>query len=119
MPDYTFYTTEYLGDSIPGEEFFRLAKRAAEQLNTYKRAFTVTVPNENAEAMAICAMADALFYFEAVQNGTGGAVSSASVGGVSVSYAGANSAVDVSRKAQERELYQCARRYLDIYRGCG
>ena len=53
MPDYTFYTTEYLGDSIPGEEFFRLAKRAAEQLNTYKRAFTVTVPDENAEAMAI------------------------------------------------------------------
>lgn len=119
MPDYTFYLTRYLGDSISGDDFFRLEKRAAEQLALYKRMYTVTAPDADAENMAICAMADALSYYEAVQNGTGGAVSSAAIGSVSVSYAGANSAVDVSQAAQERELYKCARRYLDIYRGCG
>ena len=118
MPDYTYYIGEYLGDSIPDEDFFRLKKRAEEQLAIYKRMYTVTAPDENAEAMAICAIADALYYFEMVQNGIDGAVSSASIGSVAVSYAG-NSAVDVSQKAQERELYNCARRYLDIYRGCG
>lgn len=118
MPDYTFYTTQYLGDSISDEDFFRLSKRAAEQLVLYKRMYTVNVPDSNAEDMAICAMADAMNYYEAVQNGTGGAVSSATIGSVSVSYAGASGAVDVSQAAQERELYKCARRYLDIYRGC-
>ena len=118
MPDYTFYTTEYLGDSISGEDFFRLSKRAAEQLALYKRMYTVNAPDSNAEDMAICAMADAILYFEAAQNGAGGAVSSAAIGSVSVSYAGTGT-VDVSQKAQERELYRCAKRYLDIYRGCG
>lgn len=119
MPDYTFYTTKYLGDSISGEDFFRLSKRAAEQLALYKRIYRVTAPDADAEDMAICAMADAMNYYEAVQNGSSGAVSSATIGSVSVSYAGAGGAVDVSQAAQERELYKCARRYLDIYRGCG
>lgn len=56
MPDYTFYTTEYLGDSISGEDFFRLSKRAAEQLALYKRMYTVNAPDSKAEDMAICAM---------------------------------------------------------------
>lgn len=119
MPDYTFYMKKYHGDSISGEDFFRLATRAAEQLTLYKRMYTVAAPDADAEDMAICAMADALNYYEAVQNGTGGVVSSAAIGSVSVSYAGASGAVDVSQAAQERELYKCARRYLDIYRGCG
>lgn len=114
MLDYAFYLTQYLGDSIPSEEFCRLAKRAAAQLDRYKRVYTVTASDELAESMAICAMADALYYYEAAQSGAGGAVSSAKVGSVSVSY----NTADVSEKAQERELYRCARLYLDIYRGC-
>lgn len=118
MPDYSFYLTEYMGDSIPAEQFPRLAKRAREQLSRYKRTYTVTAPEKTAEGCAVCAMADALYYFECAQNGEGCAVSSASIGSVSVSYANGSS-VDVSPKAQEAELYRCACLYLDIYRGCG
>ena len=114
MPDYSFYITQYLGDSISCDDFPRLAKRAAAKLERYKRIYTVTVPDDSAEDMAICAMADALNYYEAAQDPFGGSVSSANVGSVSVSY----NTVDMSEKAQERELYRCACMYLDIYRGC-
>lgn len=113
MADYEFYASVYMGDSIPENEFPRLAKRAGEQLSRYKRIYTVTAPEQNSEDMAICAMADALAYYEAAQNGEN--VSSASIGSVSVSY---SAPVDVSQAAQERALYRCARTYLDIYRGC-
>ena len=119
MVDYSFYVGTYRGSSIPLNDWPLFEARAADQHNRYKRIYTVTAPDENAEAMAICAMADALAYFTAVQNGTGGAVASASVGSVSVSYAGAASAVDLSPKGQSRELYRCASQYLDIYRGVG
>ncbi len=114
MPDYSFYITQYLGDSITGDDFPRLKKRAADQLARYKRLYTVTAPDELAEDMAICAMADALNYYETVQDPCNGSVSSAKVGSVSVSY----NTVDVSEKAQEHELYSSACLYLDIYRGC-
>ena len=116
MADYEFYASVYMGDSIPENEFPRLAKRAGEQLSRYKRIYTVTAPD--ADAMAICAMADALAYYEAAQSGTGCPVSAASIGSVSVSYSGSANAVDTSQAAQERELYRCAKLYLDIYRGC-
>lgn len=119
MPDYEFYLNKYMGDSIAGDDFYRLIKRAGEQLARYKRIYTVTAPEEDSEDMAVCAMADALAYYEAALNGTGAAVSSASIGSVSVSYAGAAGAADLSQKAQEGELYRCACLYLDIYRGCG
>lgn len=119
MADYEFYASVYMGDSIPENEFPRLAKRAGEQLARYKRIYTVTAPEQNSEDMAICAMADALAYYEAAQSGTGGPVSAASIGSVSVSYSGSANAVDTSQAAQARELYRCAKLYLDIYRGCG
>lgn len=79
---------------------------------------SVATPQDICEAMAVCAMADALAYFFAAQNGMG-AVASASIGSVSVSYGNAVNSVDLSPKAQGRELYRCARQYLDIYRGVG
>ena len=118
MADYEFYASMYMGDSIPENEFPRLAKRAGEQLSRYKRIYTVTAPEQNSEDMAICAMADALAYYEAAQSGTGGPVSAASIGSVSVSYSGSANTVDTSQAAQARELYRCAKLYLDIYRGC-
>ena len=118
MVDFKFYTETYRGSSVPASDWPLFEARAAEQLIRYKRIYTVTAPDENAEDMAVCAMADALAYFIAAQNGTGGAVSSASIGSVSVSYGGAG-VMDLSPKAQERELYRCACRYLDIYRGVG
>ncbi len=115
MADYTFYTGTYLGGSIPEADFPRLVKRAGEQLARYKRIYTVVAPDESSEDMAICAMADALYYFEEAQNGE--LVSGSSVGSVSTSYQAG--AVDISPKAQNRELYRCACLYLDIYRGVG
>ena len=116
MPDYQFYIQDYLGSAISEEDFPRLCKRAGEVLARYKRIYTVTEPESGAEKMAVCAMADALSCFEAIQNGEAGAIQSAAIGSVSVNY-GTPTAVDISPKGQARELYRCASLYLDIYRG--
>lgn len=116
MVKYDFYRDTYLGSSITEAEWPQLQRMATDKLNHYKRIYTVTAPAADAENLAVCAMADAYAYFEAAQNGTG-AVASASIGSVSVSYGGCS--VDVSPKAQERELYRCACTYLEIYRGVG
>lgn len=115
MADYVFYKDTYLGGSIPETEWPRLAARAREQLERYKAQYAVEGSPE-AENKAVCAMADALYYFEAAANG--GIVASCSVGSVSSSIA-QTAAPDVSPKAQAAELYRCARQYLSIYRGCG
>lgn len=114
MVDYAFYAGTYRGNSIPGDEFNRLVARARAQLDLYKRNYRVRSPRKNSEELALCAMADALYYFETVQNG--GMVTSAKIGSVSSSQQAG--AADISPKAQAAELYRCARLYLDIYRGC-
>ena len=114
MVDYNFYTKTYLGSSITEQEWPAFSARAYDQFNRYKRIYTVTAPEENSEAMAVCAMADVICAITAAQNG-GGAVASASIGSVSVSY-GTAASVDLSPKGQARELYAAACRYLDIYR---
>ncbi len=116
MVTYDFYKKTYLGSSVTEQEWPTLAVRAQSQLDKYKRIYTVTPPEETSEDMAVCAMVDALAYFVAAQNGTGAAVS-ASIGSVSVSYGNAGNTVDVSPKAQEKELYRCACQYLEISRG--
>lgn len=78
----------------------------------------VVTPQDICEAMAVCAMADVLAYHVAAQNGMG-AVASASIGSVSVSYGNAANAVDLSPKGQAKELYRSASMYLDFYRGVG
>lgn len=139
MLSYDFYTNHYLPPGvfedppkcIPPESWHFFAARAGDQLARYKRIYTVTIPADladspaadgmpHAEAMAICAMAEVLASIDAIQNGGGGPVSSASIGSVSVSYGSlAANSLDMSLKSQERELYRCANRYLDIYRGVG
>lgn len=118
MIDYNFYTDTYHGCSISADEWPQLEARATDQLRRYKRIYTVTAPDENAEAMAVCAMAEAMAYFIAAQNGMG-AVASASIGSVSVSYGSAANSIDISPKGQEKELLRCAKVYLDVYRGVG
>ena len=115
MVDYAFYVSTYHGCSIPEGEFAFFAQRADDQLRQYKRAYTVEAPDAAAEKMATCAMADVLAAIAAAQSGSG-AVTSASIGSVSVSY-GNIAGIDLSRSGQARELYDAARRYLDIYRG--
>jgi len=109
MIKYEFYIGTYLGCSIPETDFPRLALRAGEQLARYKRIYTVT-GDATAESMAVCAMADAIYYYETAAN----TPQSASIGSVSSSMGG----VDSSPKAQAKELYRCAGLYLNIYRGC-
>ena len=115
MLTYEFYKGTYLGSSINEQEWPFVSARAQDQLNRYKRIYTVVAPSENAEAMAVCALADVIASINAAQSGAG-AVASASIGSVSVSYSGTSS-IDLSRAGQARELYDAASRYLDIYRG--
>lgn len=115
MVNYDFYVNAYRGSSITSQEWPALSARAQDQLNHYKRIYTVTPPEETSEAMAVCAIAEVIASIAAAQNGAG-AVTSASIGSVSVSYGGV-STLDLSPKGQARELYNAARRYLDIYRG--
>ena len=116
MVTYEFYTKTFHGSSVTEAAWPALEREASAKLSQYKRKYTVTAPEENAEAMAVCAMAETLDYFEAALNGTG-AVQSASIGSVSVSYGNAASTLDLSPKGREKELYRCASLYLQIYRG--
>lgn len=112
-----FYRETYGGSALEGQQLSEALKRAEDTLACYERTYTVT-GDDTARKMALCAMAEAIAYFETAQNGQGG-LRYASVGTVSVSGKGIYSAVDISPKAQAQELYRCAATYLDIYRGVG
>lgn len=117
MVNFDFYQTAYQGGTIQTEgEFRELEREAAAQLRSYKRIYTVRSRCRDSEKMAVCAMCDSLYGFQLAQSG-GGAVSSARIGSVSTTFKAAD--VDVSAKAQSRELLRCAGLYLDIYRGVG
>lgn len=111
---YGFYRDRYRGSALSREEFREAAARAEEVLGVYERAYRVTGTPE-ARALAVCALAEAIAYFDAAQNGQGG-LRYARVGTVSVSGKGIYSQVDISPQAQARELYRTAGRYLDICR---
>ena len=111
MVDYDFYVSSYLGSYIPQKAFSSCAARAQEALGRFKCTYQVVSSGPEAEKMAICAMAEALY--KAKQHRSG--VSSASMGSVSVRYEDSRSA----NKALWRELYEQASIYLDFYRGVG
>ena len=110
MVDYEFYVSNYLGSTIPQKAFPAAADRAQEALQRLKGSYRVVAAGPEAEKMAICAMAEAV-YAARCRRG----VTSASVGNVSVRYEDSRSA----SKALWRELYEQASIYLDIYRGAG
>lgn len=119
MVDFEFYVQTYHGGTISAEEWPAVEREAYATLSKYKRRYKITIPEEtpDAESMAVCSMAEALYFNAATEAGQG-AVSSASIGSVSVSYAGSSS-IDMSEKGKERRVYNAACLYLDIYRGCG
>lgn len=120
MTGYDFYTGTYHGGAISAEEWPAYVGRAEDQLTRYKRIYTVTPPGPDSEAMAMCAMAEALYSFDLLASGEGGPVQSAAIGSVSVSYGSAMAqAVDLTPRGQALELYRCASLYLDIFRGAG
>ena len=103
--DYGFYTDIYLGSAISQKAFPGLIARAEAFLRQLKGCCRVVCAGEEAEKMALCAVAEALQEQQKRQG-----LKSASVGGVSVSYASGGSV---------RQLYEAAGIYLDIYRGVG
>ena len=111
---YEFYVNRYKGSSLSGEEFPEVLSRAEDRLKRYERDFRVS-GTEDARKMALCAMAECMAYFDAARNGQGG-LRYASVGTVSVSGKGVYGSLDISPKAEERELYRCAGEYLTICR---
>lgn len=120
MVEHEFYISTYQGGSIPDTEWPLYEARAFGQLARYKRIYEVTAPEPDAESMAVCAMAEALYGFDLIANGEGGPVQSASIGSVSASYGAASGqTIDISPKGQAAELFRCACLYLDIYRGVG
>lgn len=116
MTDYSFYTGEYGGSSIPQDAWTAMQRDAGARVARYERIYAVTWLEPNGRDMAVCAIADAMYAFERLQ-AEGGAIKSASVGSVSESRA-AVSAPDTSPAAQEQEFYRCLCLYADVYRGC-
>lgn len=119
MVEYAFYFSSYQGESIPEDMFLSLEARARQQLARYKRIYRVTVPPNcpDAEKLAICALADALHYYD---RALAGLESSASVSVGSVSSSRSQTAQpDLSPKAQAAELLRCVKLYLDVERWCG
>lgn len=108
MVDYDFYVNEYLGTELGREEFPGLAAQARWELERLRRLCRVE-GGEEAEKLAICAMAEELGAYRRLS------LSSASAGSVSVHYDHA------SRKNTplRRRLLERAGTYLDIYRGVG
>lgn len=103
MPDYTFYRDVYLGSAIDEKRFPQLAARAAEALEKMKRTYRVE-GGEQAQAMAICTMAECLLAEKML------GVRSATVGSVSIQY-------EKFEKAIAAAMYDAAGIFLDIYRG--
>ena len=106
MVDYEFYRDAYLGSQIPEKAFPEAEARAREFLQYLQRNFQVESSGEQAEKLAVCAMAEGVYNHE-----KRGKIASASAGSVSVHYRG------TTEKNLRRDLLQRAAIYLDIYRG--
>lgn len=117
MVSYDFYGLTYGGITVPEAEWPGLAARASDRLAYYKRIYTVR-GDEQAEGLAVCAMAEALYAFGQAQAGGLQGAGSVSIGSVSVSL-GQSAQLDCSPAAQDAELYRRARQYLTIERWCG
>ena len=110
-----FYRDHYGGTALEVGEFPGFLARAEDQMAMYERMYRIYGDGE-ARRMALCALAEAIAYFEAAQNGQGG-LRYASVGTVSVSGKGIYSQMDISPVAREQELLRCVKRYMTLYRG--
>ena len=104
MVDYEFYVNCYLGSAIPEKAFSGVAAQAQGYLERFRGAYRVVSSGIEAEKMALCAMAETLWFRR--HDG----LHTANMGSVSVRYA-------EDRPSLTRELFEKASIYLDIYRG--
>lgn len=88
MPDYAYYRETYLGEDIPETAFPRCIRRAAAELARMRDVYAVAprpgLDPDEAEAMALCAIADAVYEFDQEDEARG--LSGMTVGSVSESY---------------------------------
>ena len=106
MVTFDFYQNSYLGSAIPENAFSGVAAQATAALARLKRTFKVESQGDEAESLAVCAMAEAIY----AQKDCAPGVTAATLGSVSVRY-------EDAAKELSRELYRRAGIYLDIYRG--
>ena len=68
MPDYRYYVETYLGEDIPEADFPRLIRRAQAELARMRDIYAVQprpgLDPAEADAMAVCAVADAMYEFD-------------------------------------------------------
>ena len=102
MVDYGFYTNDYLGSVIPEKAFSGVAAQAQRYLDKFKRVYRVASSGQQAENLAVCAMAETLW-----DNRNSGLFSAS------------GSSVSAGKTSLKRELFEKASIYLDIYRGVG
>ena len=88
MPDYTFYKEQFAGEDIPESEFPRFLKRAEIELKRMRRIYPMTpagaYTEDAAAAMALCAIADAMYEFAQEDERRG--LARVSIGSVSETY---------------------------------
>ena len=110
--EHAFYRSEFLGDRIPDESTFnRLATRASAKLDHYTMGRISQTDCGIAVRLAVCSMAEILFWEEKRNNAhEGREISSESNDGYSVSFGG-SSEMDMSAFS-EKSLYQAAYAYL-------
>ena len=116
LPDYTFYRENYLGEDIPETAFPRLMKRAADQLARWKGLFDIRPrPGiEDAEACALCAVAEAMYEFEQEDEGRG--LARVSVGSVSETYVAPAALCATTLSLREAHFRREAAYYLQFGR---
>ena len=110
--EHAFYRSEYLGDRISDESTFnRLATRASAKLDHYTMGRISQTDCGIEVRLAVCSMAEILFWEEKRKNAhEGREISSESNDGYSVSFGGSSEA-DMAAFS-EKSLYQAAYAYL-------
>lgn len=125
MLEYDFYVGKYNGSTITTDVWGVYEQRARARLDRYKRIYRVTAPAgtdaEEAESMAICAIADVEAQADIVASSELGLAPAAERGrAASASFTTLLAqAVDVTPKGRALASYRAAQLYLDIYRGVG
>ena len=119
---YGFYEDDYGGTAIDEESWPAAERRARLWLDSRMAMATVTALCDDAESMAVCAVADeeARIAAALAANDGAGPLTSVSVGSVSESYdATFGGAVDLTEVGRERSRMLAAKLYLHFYWGVG
>ena len=116
--DYNYYTSEYSGNKIPEDEFIAFARKASLKMDafTFGRLARWDRPcYPDSVFDACCAVAEAMYEYDAQQKAiseatSGGAVRSESNDGYSISFASTDRTADA--KSQDRDIRDAIESYL-------